>query len=321
MQVNTARYALALPLLTVAVIAVNAMAVAQVSEADAEAGIVDCTPSVLDEHNPGLADKLDHLVCFQGYISNFNTTERHRKPKYLGVPHWVSHHIKRAPDSPESGNRPTKWFSIPELAARKIAPTDDSYAFSKRFRKTHKNWFERGHLAQKYLTERLGNEPAFFTHNVANAVPQRSQFNKGPWLTLECMTGAWANKYGEVWVVAGPVFKRNRTISWLRSDAHKKAMPVAIPFGIFKVIARKDDDGWHLLSFVYPQTNRTYRKGPFDPEVFFKSVADIEQITGERFLSGIPDGNQLKQVTPEKLWPVSKSDFDSGCDKQKVDVR
>jgi hypothetical protein len=61
-------------------------------------------------------------------------------------------------------------------------------------------------------------------------------------------------------------------------------------------------------------------KGPFDPEVFFKSIADIEQLTGEKFLTGIPNAAQLRQKTATKLWPLAKSDFDSGCDQQKVDV-
>ena len=137
---------------------------------------------------------------------------------------------------------------------------------------------------------------------MVNAVPQLSQFNKGPWLTLECVTGAWANKYGEVWVVAGPVFKKNRPIGWLRSDANKKALPVAIPVGIFKIVARKDGDQWDVLAFVYPQTHKSYAKAPYDPEVWLKSVADIEQLTGEQFLSGLPNAAQLKQKTAQKIF-------------------
>lgn len=302
-----------------AALALSTAARAEVSAADAKSGIVECTQDLLKEHNPGLADNPDRLICFQGYISNFNTKPRSGKPKFLGVPHWVSHHVKRAPDSPESGERPNVWFTVPELAEQGIAPIHDSYAFSSAFRKKHKNWYDRGHQAQKYLVERLGNKAALYTHNVVNAVPQLHNFNAGPWLTLECFTGAWANKYSEVWVVAGPVFKKNAAIKWLRSDS-KKAVPVAIPPSNFKIVARKTGEQWDLLAFVYPQTHKTYAKGPFDPEIFFKSVADIEQMTGEKFLSGLPNATQLKQKTADKIWPVSKSDFDTGCGKQKADV-
>jgi len=233
----------------------------------------------------------------------------------------VAHHIKRAPNSPESGDRPNVWFNVPGLAEQGIVPIDGSYVFSKKFRATHKNWYDRGHQAQKYLVERLGHDAAWFTHNVVNALPQLHNFNAGPWLTLECFTGAWANKYSEVWVVAGPVFKKNAAIKWLRSDSgKKKPVPVAIPPSNFKIVAKKTGDQWDLLAFVYPQTHKSYKKGPFDPEIFLKSVADIEQLTGEHFLSGLPNADQLKQKAPEKLWPVAATDFDPGCKGQKADV-
>ncbi|HEY4981864.1 MAG TPA: DNA/RNA non-specific endonuclease [Pseudolabrys sp.] len=305
-------------------LAIGAPARAEVSADDAKSGIVECAPALLKDHNPGLADGPDQLICFQGYISNFNTKSRKDwgKDIHVGVPHWVAHHIKRLSPPPVSGERPSTWFTMPELADKSIAPTDASYAFSSAFEKTHKNWYERGHLAQKYLVERLGQKAALYTHNVVNAVPQLSQFNKGPWLTLECVTGAWANKYGEVWVIAGPVFKKNHPIVWLRSDKNKKALPVAIPVGIFKIVVRKDGDQWDVLAFIYPQNHKSYQKGPYDPEVWLKSVADIEQLTGEQFLSGLPNAAQLKQKTAEKIWPVAKSDFDDpACKSQRADFK
>ena len=308
------------PLCTIAILAVAAPAFATVSDADKKSGVVECSDAVLKDHNPGLAGDDDRIICFQGYISNFNTQARDTKPKYLGVPHWVAHHVKKAADSPESGERPNTWFTIFDLADKGIAPISDSYAFSSAFRKQHKNWYDRGHLAQKYLAERLGHDAAWFTHNVVNAVPQLHVFNAGPWLTLECMTGAWANKYGEVWVVAGPVFDKNKPISWMRSDNHKKAVPVAIPPNEFKIVVRKNGAQWEVLSFHYPQSHKTYAKGPFDPEIWFKSVAEIERMTGLKLLAGLPNADALKANEAEKLWPVAKSDFDTGCNKQAADV-
>lgn len=83
-------------------------------------------------------------------------------------------------------------------------------------------------------------------------MPQRAQFEQKPWLALECMTGTWANKYGEVCVVAGPAFKKGRPVTWLRSDTNKKAVPVVIPASIFKIVLRHDGGQWRVLSFVYP---------------------------------------------------------------------
>lgn len=296
---------------------------AAVSAADAKQGIIECTAQHLKKNNPDLAGKPDRVVCFQAYVSNFNTVPRQIKGKkqFLGVPHWVAHNLERAAQSPEKKDRPDNWFTIPDLASAGIAPTDASYAFSKKFRDTHKNWFERGHLAQKYLAERLGGKSGFFTHNVVNAVPQRSQFNKGPWLTLECYTGAWANKFGEVWVVAGPIFGKNKPITFLKSDANKKALPVAIPVSMFKIVARKEPGGdLAVLGFIYPQTHKSYAKGPFDPGRFMHTIAEIERLTGEEFLSGVPNSTALKNQTGVKLWSVAATDFDTGCKSQKATV-
>lgn len=289
-----------------------------------EQGLVECTESHLKKHNPDLAGKPDRILCFQAYVSNFNTQPRQigGKPRFLAVPHWVSHHIGKAQNALETKDRPNSWFTVPDLAQQGIAPTDASYAFSAAFRKKHKNWYERGHLAQKYLAERLEGQSGWFTHNVANAVPQRGQFNKSAWLTLECHTGAWANKFGEVWVVTGPVFRKNKPIVWLKSDSNKKALPVAIPIAMFKIVARKQQDGqWAVLGFIYPQTHKSYAKGPFDPGKFMQTIAEIERLTGGEFLSGLPDSAALKTQTGVKLWPVASTDFDPGCKSQKADVR
>lgn len=288
----------------------------------AKQGIIECTPEHLSRHNPDLAGKPDRLVCFQAYVSNFNTQPREVKGKnvFLGVPHWVAHRIAKAPNAPETKKRPSRWFTVPDLAKQRIAPTDDSYKSSAAFLAKHKNWFERGHLAQKYLAERLGGQSGWFTHNVVNAVPQRSQFNKGPWLTLECYTGAWANKHGEVWVIAGPVYTKDK-FTWLKSDSMKKAMPVAIPDSMYKIVARKQQDGsWAALGFIYPQTHPSYSKGPYDPGKFVQDIAEIERLTGEEFLTRLPNGDALKRQSGAKLWSLASSDFDPGCKSQKADV-
>jgi endonuclease G len=209
------------------------------------------------------------------------------------------------------------------LLKQRIAPTHGSYEYSKAFRNSHPDWYERGHLAQKYLTERVSRDAAWFTHNVANAVPQRKKFNTSTWLTLECLTGAWANKYERVWVITGPVFKRKRPTAWLTSNSNKGTVPVAIPISMFKIVMKRNSAGdFEALGFSMPQAHRTYqKKGPWDPAVWFKSISEIERMTGQEFLLGAPGITQeVKDQEPTKLWPVAKTDFSSGCKGQRIDV-
>jgi DNA/RNA endonuclease G (NUC1) len=294
------------------------LASAASADAEKQAGIVECTPALLKKINPGLAGKPDSLVCFEAYVSNFDTgkkTADNGRSEPPGIPHWVIQHIERAVQTPETRKRPRAWFTIPHLQEQGLAPTDASYKFSKPFRDRHPNWFERGHLAQKYLAERVGETAGWFTHNVANAVPQRSQFNKGPWLTLECFTGAWSNQYGEVWVLTGPVFTRGKPAQWLRSDSDRKALPVAVSDSLFKIVFKKGPKGdWEMLAFIYPQEDRSYRKGPWNPAVWLTSVSQIERLTRQEFLVSLANGESgKKDQVAAGLWSTRKQSFDPGC--------
>jgi DNA/RNA endonuclease G (NUC1) len=287
------------------------------------AGTRECSADLVATHNPSLAGKPDRLVCFEAYISNFTGLGPENDEKRpFGVPHWVIQKVMKAERAPESRKRPRSWFTVPALANQGIAPTDQSYRFSQKFRDAHPNWYDRGHLAQKYLAERLGETAGWFTHNVVNAVPQRGQFNRGPWLSLECFTGAWANRYKEVWVVSGPIFIGGRPSEWLRSDLNPGALAVAIPDSLFKIVFRKKSDGaWLALAFVYPQDDPGYRKGPWNHATHQTSIARIETLTGEEFLPNAPAAvSGIKKEPSPSLWAVSTSDFDPGCKRFAKDL-
>lgn len=227
----------------------------------------------------------------------------------LGIPHWVAQEIHKHQMASESGKRPSKWFLPPELKKAHFAPTDDSYRYEVR---PEANWYDRGHLAQKYLVERLGQDAAWNTHDLVNAVPQRHDFNAGIWLDLECRTGAWANHFGAVWVIAGPLFLtgRARVAGWI---GEQNEMPVAIPDALFKIVVREEDGVLQTLAFIYPQQDPTYeQRKTWNHEQWLVSVNRIEDLTGLSFpaLSNTkPPNDQRAQA----LWPYYENDIDRGC--------
>jgi DNA/RNA endonuclease G (NUC1) len=254
-------------------------------------------------------------VCFQAYVSDFNIRSADPgdgKKLQFATPNWVVQKVEKSTGDEETKGRPSKWFTVPELQKAGLAPTHESYAFSQKFLKKHPNWYERGHLAAKYLAERMGGKAGWFTHNVVNAVPQRGQFNRGAWFALECFTGAWANRFDEVWIVSGPIYDDEHTIEWLTSDKYKKALPVAIPAALFKIVARKGETGrWEALAFVYPQKDKRYGERPFKPSEFLASIADIERRTGGKFFPA-KDGI-VKTEKANELWQAEEGDFDASC--------
>lgn len=271
-------------------------------------------------HNPNLAKITDFELCFEGYVSNFagkSDIDGDGDRDRLRLPLFVAHRTEGAKSAPESRKRPTKWFSIDELVDKGIAPTDQSYVYSQSWRSSHPDWFERGHLAQKYLLERVSPEAAWYSHNVVNAVPQRGRFNKTVWLDLECRVGAWANRYDEVWTIAGPVFQTGSPKAWLKEKG-RPAQPVAIPDSLFKIVLRKDDRGkWEALSFIMPQQDERYGLGAkrWNLLDWATSIDQIERITRQKFLTEVDANAPVRMARTTKLWAHDRADFDPPCVK------
>jgi DNA/RNA endonuclease G (NUC1) len=279
-------------------------------------------PNILDptyRHDRFETEPRDIMRDFRAYTTSFDSDDDDNgdgEPDILGIPQWVAQEIRRAKKSPESKKRPQAWFSEEELVEVGIAPKDASYAYPKKFRDAHPNWFDRGHLAQKYLAERMGADAAWNTHTVLNAVPQRSRFNSGPWLELECLTGAWANHFGKVWIVTGPVFLDGHPHQWI-GEKSKSELSVAVPDALFKIVIREATNapGITVLAFIYPQDDKSYAKGPWDHSLWLVSVDEVESLTGLDFLTALPAKEQakLERKKASALWLREKSDFDSGC--------
>ena len=87
------------------------------------------------------------------------------------------------------------------------------------------------------ISERLGQDAAYNTHTVLNAIPQRPKFNQGIWQNLEFLTGAWAQEYEKIWVIQGPVFYKKTTLAWIGDEGERK---VAVTT---KVNSGKDKSG------------------------------------------------------------------------------
>ncbi|MDH4186082.1 MAG: DNA/RNA non-specific endonuclease [Nitrospira sp.] len=246
---------------------------------------------------------------FRAYIVSFDSKDDDdgdRKPDIRGIPEWVSYEMREYPRKLRRGPaRPSTWITDSELYEAGIAPSDATYAYPSAFRKAHKNWYARGHLCMKEHAWRLGAAADWNTHTVLNAVPQREYFNSGIWLDLEKKTAAWADKYGAVWIIAGPVFKNKKPSRWLGEEGDLK---IAIPDALFKIVIRESDDPQrpHVLAFLYPQEceDCTSPKGPFDHRQYLTSVKNIEARTGLNFFTTLPAADQraIESDAAKTLW-------------------
>ena len=116
---------------------------------------------------------------------------------------------------------------------------------------------------------------------LTNICPQDEKLNGGGWKKLEEKCRAWANRYGEIFIVAGPVFHE----PILRTMGQGK---IAIPDAFYKVVLCLKGTP-KAIGFVYKNdsSSQSIKNCAF-------SVDDVEEITGFDFFHTLSDSVEVK---------------------------
>ena len=108
------------------------------------AGIASARPKLIEipegyEHDKWNTAPDDAIRKFGAFTSSFDTDDDDTGDgvkDLWGIPQWVAYHMKAFRGSPNTENRPA-WFTDNGLKNQGFAPTDDTYKYSKAFRKAH----------------------------------------------------------------------------------------------------------------------------------------------------------------------------------------
>lgn len=212
----------------------------------------------------------------------------------VGEPEWVAYQINMIGHLPKGPNRPSVWMTDKALAKQGIAPSDNTYANS---------GYDRGHMCMKEIAWRLGENADWNTHNMLNACPQIHEFNAGIWLNLEELTQRWADKYGKVWVICGPIFMKGQPRRYIGDPGEKK---IPIPDAFFKIVIREKSNGRiDALAFVYK--HEAISKGPdgkYNHNAYLVNIRYIEKLTGLDFLTALPESEQdiVESLKHNQIW-------------------
>ena len=223
----------------------------------------------------------DLMKEFRAFVTCFDSPDDDNgdgTPDTLGVPHWVAYELRAYTQKLPRRNRPSPWMTERKWYRRRLAPGDDSYRGS---------GYSRGHLCMKSHASRLGAYADWNTHTTVNAVPQLQSHNVGPWLRLENMTADWADVYGAVWIVAGPVFADRTPSRWIGDG---EEIRVAVPDALYKIVIKASDDPYRpdVLAFMFPHEKKPAVGWP-ELTSYVVSVDRIEVQTGLDFLTVLPD--------------------------------
>ncbi len=199
----------------------------------------------------------------------------------LGNPVWAAYRVADLPRIPEPPKRPER-FEVDRRTAARVAP--DAYSSS---------GYDRGHMAPNYaIATRYGAAAQRETFLMSNITPQLHALNAGLWRELEMrIATSYPARYGEVWVIVGPVFGANPKT--LRGG-------VAVPEAFFKIIVDESEGKLRTLAFIVPQETAA----DAEPRRYLTTIDEIQRRTGLDFLSELEDAaeREVESRRAEKVW-------------------
>lgn len=240
--------------------------VEELDQKDGEAGVCDASAGAAEAD-----DKLvmqtspkgtpEQILKRTGYVASYNKTTL--------LPNWVAWHLtaeRTEGSAKRSGVDFAEDTEVPEPRA-----TDWDY---------YNSGYDRGHMcpaADNKWSKKAMEESFLFT----NMCPQNGNLNRGDWNEMEMACRKWAKKYGDLYIVCGPILYKGK---------HKTIgkNKVFVPEAFFKVVLRTGDDP-QAIGFIYKNTSGNRPK-----DSYVNTVDEVERITGIDFFPSLPDDVEKK---------------------------
>lgn len=226
---------------------------------DASAGAAEADDKLVMQTSP--KGTPDQILERTGYVASYNKTNL--------LPNWVAWHLtaeRTEGSAKRSGVDFAEDTEVPEPRA-----TDWDY---------YNSGYDRGHMcpaADNKWSKKAMEESFLFT----NMCPQNGNLNRGDWNEMEMACRKWAKKYGDLYIVCGPILYKGK---------HKTIgkNKVVVPEAFFKVVLRTGDDP-QAIGFIYKNTSGNRPK-----DSYVNTVDEVERITGIDFFPSLPDDVEKK---------------------------
>ena len=135
--------------------------------------------------------------------------------------------------------------------------------------------WSRGHMCP--AGDNKWDENAMYeSFSLVNVCPQNASLNSGVWNRIEMDCRKWANRFGDVYIVCGPILmnREHETIG---------VNEVVVPEAFYKVVLCLQGTP-KAIGFVVKNNEGTKKK-----DQYVNTVDDVERITGYDFFSALPD--------------------------------
>ncbi len=226
---------------------------------DASAGAAEADDKLVMQTSP--KGTPEQILKRTGYVASYNKTTL--------LPNWVAWHLtaeRTEGSAKRSGVDFAEDTEVPEPRA-----TDWDY---------YNSGYDRGHMcpaADNKWSKKAMEESFLFT----NMCPQNGNLNRGDWNEMEMACRKWAKKYGDLYIVCGPILYKGK---------HKTIgkNKVVVPEAFFKVVLRTGDNP-QAIGFIYKNTSGNRPK-----DSYVNTVDEVERITGIDFFPSLPDDVEKK---------------------------
>ena len=195
------------------------------------------------------------------------------------LPNWVAWHLTRSHAS-GTVKRPKSAFHEDEQVPTPRATLNDYY----------NSRYDRGHMCP--AGDNKWDETAMYeSFLLTNICPQNHGLNDGDWKELEQLCRKWAERYGDIYIVCGPVFEdtKHKTIGKNK---------VIVPEAFFKVVLCTTGTP-KAIGFIYKN-----KDGDRSMASYTTTVDNVESLTGIDFFPALPDDieNKIEAACSLKDW-------------------
>ena len=206
--------------------------------------------------------RAEQILTREGYTCSYNQDTRNAN--------WVAWHLTK-----EHANGPWTKKGIPYIEDEDV----------KGYRQENSDWesidlsdagIDHGHICPA-ADNKWSKNAMVQSYLLTNMCPQNANLNRGIWENLESRCRGWARHYGEIFIVAGPIFYSN---NYKTIGANK----IGIPDAFYKVVLCLSKEP-KALGFIFPNSDPIYSK----IADYLLSVDQVEEITKIDFFHNLED--------------------------------
>mgnify|MGYP002851969278 FL=1 len=203
-----------------------------------------------------LTDRDEQLLYRKAYIVSYN--------KQTLQPNWVAWHLTGEHTYGDVARPGAAWHDDSEVPQPRVYHRDYSGT----------PW-DRGHMCPAG-DNKWDSVAMYESFLLTNACPQSKALNSGIWNQLEMSCREWARRWGDIYIVCGPLFlnQEHDTIGQHR---------IPVPDAFFKVVADLNPDHPKGIGFICRNNEGTRKR-----DLYTNTISEVERITGITFFPNLP---------------------------------